>query len=133
MSRLEMERVRDFIILHYKLNTRAEDPPASGPTAARCRSPTPLQRRWTCGARRGHFLRYRWEMFSPAQLAGDLCRLRPAARDLRPQRRRLRSRSSCRPPWREMRKAVADTVAATRTHGEFIANSTLDPSPVAPQ
>jgi hypothetical protein len=37
----------------------------------------------------------------PAQLAGDLCRLRPAAGNLRPQRRRLRRRAAVGRPGRD--------------------------------
>jgi hypothetical protein len=124
MSRLEMERVRDFIILHYKLNRRPTTRPASGPLPRDVgpRHPPEEDRpgapRATSSATAGRC--------SPGQLAGDLCRLRPAAGNLRPQRRRHRGRATRR-ALAEMRKAVADTVAATRP----TANSSNSTPPAA--
>ncbi|RST31380.1 tryptophan 7-halogenase [Sphingomonas ginkgonis] len=60
----EMERVRDFIILHYKL-TRRDDTPFW----VHCRDmavPPTLERKLALWDARGEFVRYRWEMFHPA-------------------------------------------------------------------
>ncbi len=60
----EMERVRDFIILHYKL-TRRDDTPFWD----HCRTmevPDTLRRKLALWDARGEFIRYRWEMFHPA-------------------------------------------------------------------
>lgn len=60
----EMERVRDFIILHYKL-TRRDDTSFW----VHCRDmpvPPTLERKLGLWDARGEFVRYRWEMFHPA-------------------------------------------------------------------
>ncbi len=64
MARREMERTRDFIILHYKLNQRKDDP--FWQEAAAMEVPDTLQRKMDLYTSRGHFVRYRWEMFHPA-------------------------------------------------------------------
>jgi tryptophan halogenase len=60
----EMERVRDFIILHYKLTARDDSP-----FWTHCREmavPETLRRKIALWDARGEFIRYRWEMFHPA-------------------------------------------------------------------
>ena len=60
----EMERVRDFIILHYKLTQRDDTP-----FWVHCRDmpvPPTLERKIGLWDARGEFIRYRWEMFHPA-------------------------------------------------------------------
>jgi tryptophan 7-halogenase len=64
MARREMERTRDFIILHYKLNQRGDS--SFWQQAAAMDLPDTLQRKIDLYTRRGHFVRYRWEMFHPA-------------------------------------------------------------------
>jgi len=64
MARREMERTRDFIILHYKLNQRGDTD--FWMQAAAMDLPDTLQRKIDLYERRGHFVRYRWEMFHPA-------------------------------------------------------------------
>lgn len=64
MARREMERTRDFIILHYKLNQRGDTD--FWKQAASMDLPDTLQRKVDLYTRRGHFVRYRWEMFHPA-------------------------------------------------------------------
>lgn len=61
MTRLEYERVRDFIILHYTLNQREGEPFWDA-----CRSiapPDTLTRKMALFKARGHLLKYRWEIF----------------------------------------------------------------------
>lgn len=63
-SRREMERVRDFIILHYWLNRRDDTQ-----FWRDCRAidlPDSLRHKVEMWRQRGHFIRYRWEMFQPA-------------------------------------------------------------------
>lgn len=64
MARREMERTRDFIILHYRLNQRNDTD--FWKQAASMELPDTLQRKIDLYQRRGHFVRYRWEMFHPA-------------------------------------------------------------------
>ncbi|MDN4501972.1 tryptophan 7-halogenase [Alteromonadaceae bacterium BrNp21-10] len=64
MTRLEYERVRDFIILHYKLNQRSDSK-----FWIDCREmdiPQTLQHKIDLFKARGHFVKYRWEIFQPA-------------------------------------------------------------------
>ncbi len=63
MSRREMERTRDFIILHYTLSQRLEP---FWQEAAAMTVPETLARKIELYQTRGHFVRYRWEMFHPA-------------------------------------------------------------------
>ena len=64
ISALEYERVRDFIILHYKASTR-EDSEFWRECSA-MEIPETLQKKIDLFKARGYFLRYRWEMFHPA-------------------------------------------------------------------
>ena len=59
----EMERVRDFIILHYKLTRR--DDTAFWRDCAAMDIPETLRRKLGLWEARGEFVRYRWEMFHP--------------------------------------------------------------------
>ena len=59
----EMERVRDFIVLHYLLNRRDEP---FWRDARAVEPPETLLRKLRVWDARGEFVRYRWEMFHPA-------------------------------------------------------------------
>lgn len=63
-SAREMERVRDFVILHYKLNRRTDS--AFWRDCREMAVPETLQRKIDLWTARGQFVRYRWEMFHPA-------------------------------------------------------------------
>ena len=63
MARREMERTRDFLILHYKLNRRGDTD--FWRQAAAMDVPDTLARKTALYRQRGHFVRYRWEMFHP--------------------------------------------------------------------
>lgn len=116
-SRREMERVRDFIILHYWANQRE-----GSPFWKDCRDitlPDTLRHKVEMYRRRGHFVRYRWEMFQPASWLAIFAgfdihpdRSDPAVAGMDPDilRRGLAG----------MRRAVAQTVADCPTHQEFI-------------
>jgi tryptophan 7-halogenase len=61
ISTHEYERIRDFIILHYKLNARHNEP-----FWDYCRNmeiPETLQNKIDCYQARGHFVQYSWESF----------------------------------------------------------------------
>ena len=117
MSRREMERVRDFVILHYKANRRTDTD-----FWRQCREmsvPDTLQRKLDLFQARGHFVRYRWEMFQPASwlaiyagfdLMPDTCD--PSVEGL--------DTASLAGALAEMRKAVAGAVEAAAAHADFI-------------
>lgn len=68
MTREEYERVRDFIILHYKLSERTDD--LFWRDCSAMDVPDSLRKKMALFKARGHFIRYRWEMFqSPSWLA----------------------------------------------------------------
>lgn len=123
-SAREMERTRDFIILHYKLNGRDE------PFWRDCREaaiPETLQRKLDLWRARGQFVRYRWEMFHPASWLAIYAGFGvwpdghdPAVDAADPDQL---SRSLA-----AMREAVADAVARAPAHADFL--SSLQP-PVA--
>jgi tryptophan halogenase len=112
----EIERVRDFLILHYKLNGR------SGAFWEACRDmevPDGLDAKRALWRARGAFVRYRWEMFSPpswlAIYAGFEAlpdRIDPAVAAVDPAQL-ARSLEA-------MRRSLAETVADTPTHQEFL-------------
>lgn len=114
----EMERVRDFIVLHYKLNRRDDTE-----FWRMCRDapvPETLERKLALWKARGQFVRYRWEMFHPASwlaiyagfgLEPDV--YDPAVDALDP--------AYLRRSLEEMRAAVADAVVQAPEHGEFLA------------
>ena len=129
MSRLEMERVRDFIILHYKLNQRTDDPTGFWKHCREMSVPETLQKKMDLWRAQGHFIRYRWEMFSqPSWLAIYAgFEMLPQTYDVSVDGFDAVQLSTA---LAQMRKAVADTVAATCTHGDFI-QQYARPQPVA--
>ncbi|KQS54391.1 tryptophan halogenase [Brevundimonas sp. Leaf363] len=113
----EMERVRDFVILHYKLNQRTDT--AFWRDCREMEIPETLQRKIALWRARGQFVRYRWEMFHPASWLAiydgfDVWpdRVDPAVEALDPEQLK-RSLEA-------MRRAVAEAVSQTPTHAQFL-------------
>ena len=117
VTTLEMERVRDFLILHYKLNRR------DGSFWQECREmevPETLARKMALFGSRGHFVKYSWEMFAPASwlaiyagfgfLPGGYD---PAVDAVDPD--------YLRRVLQEMRESIRQAVAATPRHPDFLA------------
>jgi tryptophan halogenase len=112
----EVERLRDFLILHYALNRREE------PFWKACREialPAALRYKMELFKVRGHFVRYRWEMFSPASWLAIYAgfgflpeRYDPGVDSLDPDQ--LRASLGA------MRRSIADTVEDTYAHRAFI-------------
>lgn len=118
----EMERVRDFIILHYKLTRR--DDTAFWRDCAAMEVPDTLRRKLELWDARGEFIRYRWEMFHPASWLAIYTgfdrspdALNPAVVTVDPQQ--LDS------AMQRMRAAIADTLRRAPTHSQFLA--TIEP------
>ncbi len=117
-SAREMERVRDFIILHYKLNRRDDTP-----FWRDCRAmaaPDTLQRKIDLWRARGQFVRYRWEMFHPASWLAiyDGFDLYPDDHD--PAVDAMDPTYLAR-SLKDMRDNIADLVSRTPDHARFLA------------
>lgn len=121
-TRLEYERVRDFIILHYALNGRADSD-----FWRECRAmwqrgdvPQTLQSKIELFRARGYVMRYRWEMFQPASwlaiFAGFDCLPEgwDLAADRIPDQALLASLQA-------MQQSVRTAVAEAPDHDEFLA------------
>jgi tryptophan 7-halogenase len=113
----EMERVRDFILLHYRLSTR------DGPFWQACREmtlPDSLSAKLELWRARGAFLRYRWEMFSPASWLAIYGGFEHLPERIDPGVAAVDPAELAR-ALEQMRAAIARTVADTPTHSEFLA------------
>ncbi|MDP1027570.1 tryptophan 7-halogenase [Sphingomonas sp. KR1UV-12] len=113
----EWERVRDFIILHYKLTGRRDT--GFWRDCAAMDVPATLARKLALWDARGEFVRYRWEMFHPSSwlaLYAGFDR-RPAALD--PALAALPAEQTAAAMAR-MRAGVAQAVAAAPGHADFL-------------
>ncbi|KAK0351417.1 hypothetical protein LTR94_025028 [Friedmanniomyces endolithicus] len=116
-SAREMERVRDFIIAHYKLAGRADTD-----FWRDCRAmavPDTLQRKFDLWKARGQFVRYRWEMFHPASWLAiyDGMGLYPDGVD--PGAEAMDADYLMR-SLKEMRSSISDLVSRTPHHSAFL-------------
>jgi len=121
-SAREMERTRDFIILHYWLNGRDE---AFWRERREAAVPDTLRRKVDLWKARGAFVRYRWEMFHPASWLAiyDGLDLRPERLD--PAVQGLDPTQLQKGLW-GMRDAVADMVTRAAEHDAFLARVTQE-------
>ncbi len=129
MSKLEMERVRDFIILHYKANQR--DDMAFWRDCQAVEIPDTLKHKIEMFRERGHFIRYRWEMFQPASWLAIYTGFDILPRTWDPSIDGL-DVESLRRGMAEMRKTVKAAVDSAPTHGDFLENYAR-PAPMAAQ
>ena len=116
-SAREMERTRDFIILHYKLNGRDE------PMWKACREgaiPDTLRRKIELWKARGQFVRYRWEMFHPASWLAIYAGFDALPDSYDPGVDAF-APADLSLALGEMSSAVARTVGDTPTHARFLA------------
>ena len=124
-SAREMERVRDFIILHYALNGRDE------PFWRDCREraiPDTLSRKLALWKARGQFVRYRWEMFHPSSWLAIYSGFDVFPDSYDPGVDAF-SLNDLRRSLDQMSAAVAKVVAETPIHDAFLAS--LDRSQAA--
>lgn len=124
-SAREMERVRDFIVLHYKLNRRDE------PFWRDCREgeiPETLERKLALWKARGQFVRYRWEMFHPASWLAIYAGFDVFPGDYDPAVDAL-DPAYLERSLKEMRENLSRLVAETPDHARFLA--ALDPARAA--
>lgn len=115
---LEYERVRDFIILHYKLNARDDTE-----FWRHCRTmeiPDSLQHKMELFKASGHVVNYRWEMFGlPSWLAiFEGFDYLPTAYDMQVDQL---DEDMLAANLERMRESLRATVADTPNHGDFIA------------
>ena len=113
----EMERVRDFLILHYKL-TRRDDTEFWRHCAA-MPVPETLQRKIDLWDARGEFVRYRWEMFHPASWLAMYTGFDRVPEAANPALDTLEM-DRVAAAMERMRRDVAATVAGTPTHRQFL-------------
>jgi tryptophan halogenase len=133
-SRREMERVRDFIILHYWANKRSEQDGGDTPFWRDCNAltlPETLQRKIDLFTQRGHFVRYRWEMFAPPSWMAIYAGFELLPESVDPSLDGIDPKALSG-PLAEMRKAVRDVVAAAPPHGAFL-DQYCRPTPMAAQ
>nr|AGU11731.1 Tryptophan halogenase [uncultured organism] len=113
----EMERVRDFIILHYKLNRR--DDSDFWRRCAAMPVPETLARKLALWDARGEFLRYRWEMFHPSSWLAIYTGFDRMPAALNPALSGL-DMDQVGLALERMQRGVAQTVARTPTHAQFL-------------
>jgi len=116
-SRREMERTRDFIVLHYKPNGRTDSD--FWREARAMNVPESLQHKIDLWRARGHFVRYRWEMFQPASWLAIYAGFGllpevwdPAVDAAEP--------NSLKARLADMRQTIARAVAAAPPHARFL-------------
>jgi tryptophan halogenase len=114
----ETERVRDFIILHYHLTRR--DDTAFWRHCASMEVPPTLQRKIDLWDARGEFIRYRWEMFHPASWLAMYTGFDRVPDATNPAVDGADSETITQ-AMAKMRASVADTVARTPSHAQFLA------------
>ncbi|WP_438862323.1 tryptophan halogenase family protein [Neptunicella sp.] len=118
MTRLEYERVRDFIILHYHGTSRTDSPMWNY-----CRTmpiPDTLAHKMALFKQRGHLVKYRWEIFQPASWVALYTGMHilpqsydPIVDNFDPE--------YLRTSLDAMKKSINQAVAATPSHADFIA------------
>jgi tryptophan halogenase len=124
-SAREMERTRDFIILHYKAERPRRAVLEGAARGGHSRHPGPQGRAlWKA---RGQFVRYRWEMFHPASWLAIYDGFGVLPEQLRPRRRGAGPVASSPDSLGQMKAAVAETVARTPSHAAFLADGSTDP------
>lgn len=130
MTRLEYERVRDFIILHYKA-TQRDDTPFWGD----CREldvPEPLAHKMRLFKDRGHLVKYRWEIFqSPSWIAIYAgYNMIPDAYDSRAD---YYNDEFLQASFDNIARSIRAGVEAAPTHAEFLArHCAAPPSVISP-
>lgn len=116
-SRREMERVRDFIILHYWANRRGDT--AFWRDCNAVALPDDLKRKVELFVQRGHFVRYRWEMFAPTSWMAIYAGFELLPQGIDPALDGVDAKA-LGPPLARMRQAVREAVASAPTHGAFL-------------
>lgn len=114
----EMERVRDFIVLHYKLTQRNDTP-----FWDHCRTmavPDTLAKKMALWDARGEFIRYRWEMFHPASWLAMYTGFDRHPRSLNPALGGVDERKVAA-AMKQMKDDIETRVAATPSHAQFLA------------
>lgn len=128
-SRREMERVRDFIILHYWANKRGDT--AFWRDCNQVVLPEALRRKVDLFVKRGHFVRYRWEMFAPPSWMAIYAGFELLPETVDPSLDGVDPKTLSA-PLAEMRKAVREVVAAAPPHAAFL-DQYCRPAPMAAQ
>ncbi len=113
----EYERVRDFVLFHYCAATREDTSFWKAVKAVTL--PDSLTRKLTLYKERGHFVRYRWEMFHPQSWLAiyNGYRIYPDQVDPAAQAIPL---NKARQRLKQMKDLIAQSVARAASHQDFI-------------
>jgi Tryptophan halogenase. len=117
MTRLEYERVRDFIILHYHATARTDTPLWN--YVREMEVPAPLAHKIKLFKERGHLVKYRWEIFQPASWVALYTGNNILPRTYDPIVDTFED-VYLEQSFAAMKKSVADAVRDTPSHAEFI-------------
>ncbi|NGM49845.1 tryptophan 7-halogenase [Caulobacter sp. 602-2] len=116
-SRREMERVRDFVVLHYKAAQRGDTP--FWRTTRDADIPETLARKVELFRSRGHIARYRWEMFQPPSWLAIFAGFDILPDGWDPALDGIDG-AALAASLNQMRAGVARAVAQAPTHGDFL-------------
>lgn len=126
MTQLEYERVRDFIILHYKATGR--DDSALWRECRNMAIPETLEHKIQLFIARGHFLKYRWEIFQPASWLALYSGFGIFPQTYDPAADNLNI-DYLQGSLTKMRESVYNAAMAAPSHGDFIRENFTHKSP----
>ncbi|ESQ79511.1 tryptophan halogenase family protein [Asticcacaulis sp. YBE204] len=118
MSQREFERVRDFLVLHYRSTRRTDT--AFWRDCQAVALPDTLRHKIELYKARGHFVRYRWEMFHPQSWLAIYDGFGIVPEGVDPAAQAL-SRTDIDGALSQMRDYIDRTVARAPRHADFIA------------
>ena len=125
-STLEYERLRDFLVFHYKATSRDDSP-----LWRQCRQmaiPETLDRKLRLFKARGSLVRYEWETFHDSSWLALYAGFDYLPESYDPLADHF-SAEELRAQLARMRENIARTAAQTPTHAEFIARHCAVPAP----
>lgn len=126
-SRLEFERIRDFLIVHYRFSSRDDSD-----FWRHCRElpmPDPLEYKVRLFRARGHIVRYEWETFLDPSWLAIYTGFGVLPRSYDPMADRVDS-ATLKKTFADMRASIEHAARAAPEHSEFIAKNCIAPSPV---
>lgn len=117
MTRMEYERVRDFIILHYKLNQREGEP--FWDACRHMKTPKTLTKKMALFKSNGHLLKYRWEIFQNPSWIALYTGFNYLPKDYNPAADSF-DNTYLESAFNAMKTSVSEAVSQTPSHQSFI-------------